>query len=260
MIYPAANVLVGVSAAYDWSLRAHNTGACWGMPLAAGALDASRALLIMAPLALAGALLAAGGVEATVGTLVGFWAVAPVAAAGLGYALVRASGRWSTTLPGRPGARAVVAGLVGVGIVASFAMGANDVANATGPVLMTGLLPIFWAGLLGGVGIAVGVVSWGGRILRAVAFDVVRLDPAMAFGAQLAQATVILVSVGFGYFTSMNQALVGSMIGAGIARGERTVRWATVRGILLGWLLGPLSAVALSGGAVYALATAGLGG
>ena len=50
----------------------------------------------------------------------------------------------------------------------------------------------------------------------------------MATAAQLVQAAVVLAAVAFGFFTSMNQALVGAMAGAGFARGRETVHLATL--------------------------------
>ena len=50
---------------------------------------------------------------------------------------------------------------------------------------------------------------------------------------------MILVAVAFGYFTSMNQALVGAMAGAGLARGRHTVHAKTLTGIVRGWVTGP---------------------
>jgi len=193
---------------------------------------------------------------ATIGVLLAVWAVAPFAAFGLGYGLVRlVDARRGAAAPlAGPLPRGVAFALVAVGAGASFAMGANDVSNASGALVMTGFFGLFTAALLGGVGLAVGVVSWGRPLLKTVAFDIVRLDPAMATVAQLAQAVVILVSVGFGYFTSMNQALVGAMLGAGVARGRETVRRTAVRGILVGWAIGPVSGAALG----YALAWAAL--
>jgi len=297
-------LLVALAIAFAWSIGAHYTGACMGMPYAAGAIRIDRALWLMAPLALVGALVASGRVEATVGhgilgggpigiptavvilavafsltaaynfaalptstiqlftfsvvgvglalgtpvhwstieVLLAVWAAAPFAAFGLGFLCVRIFDRGPATraAPARwTGAIAVT--LVAVGAAASFAMGANDVSNASGPLVMTGLFGLAVAGLIGGIGLALGVVTWGRPLLRRVAFDIVKLDPKMAIGAQLAQATVILVSVAFGQFTSMNQALVGGMLGAGLARGRRRVEWRTVRGILVGWALGPLS-------------------
>ncbi|MGB6443052.1 MAG: inorganic phosphate transporter, partial [Thermoplasmata archaeon] len=189
---------------------------------------------------------------ATIGTLLVLWAVAPFAAFALGYLIVRAGDRLRP--PGaRPSAlaRPVVLGLVGVGAAASFAMGANDVANATGAFVMTDVFGVFLAALVGGLGLAVGVLTWGQPLLRRVAFDLVRLDPRMATSAQLAQATVVFVSVAFGLFTSLNQALVGAMIGTGVARGQSTVLWKTIRSIVTGWAVGPVSGLALG----YALSS-----
>ena len=50
----------------------------------------------------------------------------------------------------------------------------------------------------------------------------------MATAAQLVQAAVVLAAVAFGFFTSMNQALVGAMAGAGFARGRETVHLSTL--------------------------------
>jgi len=287
-----------------------------GMPYAAGAIRPWHALLLMAPLALVGAALASGQVEATVGHgilgggtvalgvalaivvaallltsaynlvtvptstiqilvfsvvgaglaaglpihwrtveyLVLLWATAPFAAFGLGYLFVRVADRYRapTAAHGSLG-RAAVLGLVGVGAAASFAMGANDVSNASGALVMTGLFGILVAGFVGGLGLALGVLTWGRPLLQRVAFDLVELDPRMATAAQLAQSTVILVSVAFGFFTSMNQALVGAMIGAGVARRKSTVLWKAIRSILIGWSVGPVSGIALGYGLVWAL-------
>jgi PiT family inorganic phosphate transporter len=94
----------------------------------------------------------------------------------------------------------------------------------------------------------VGALTWGRRILDRVAFDVVELDLATASAAQGVQALVILLAVAQGFFTSMNQALVAAMAGAGFARGRRTVDRRRLRGILQGWLIGPAAGFALAYG------------
>lgn len=139
--------------------------------------------------------------------------------------------------------------LVLVGVAASFVLGANDVANATGQLVMTHQFSWMVAGLLGGVAMAVGSITWGRRILQTVAFDVVHMDLTMASAAQGVQALVVLLAVTQGLFTSMNQALIGAMAGTGIARGRQTVQTKQVKSILRGWLVGPLSGVLLAGGA-----------
>src|SRR5581483_10830718 len=250
-------VLVALAFSFAWSIGSHYTGACMGMPYALGAISARRALLLMAPLALAGAVVASGKVATTVGlklidatptrlgevvivavafgvtalynririptstiqllvgavvgtavgasvgvhwrtigTLAAIWVAAPVAAACLGYAAGKAF----------EAVTRVGAGLVAVGALASFAMGGNDVALASGALVGPGVLTPRGAGALCGVGLALGVLVTGRGLLDRVAFDIVELDAASATAAQFVQATVILVAVAFGYFTSMNQA------------------------------------------------------
>jgi inorganic phosphate transporter, PiT family len=123
-------------------------------------------------------------------------------------------------------------------------MGANDVSNASGALVGTGTLSPLAAGALGGAAIAVGVLTWGKPLLRRVAFEIVEVDRAMATAAQLVQAGVVLAAVAFGFFTSMNQALVGAMAGAGFARGRETVHLSTLFSILQGWVLGPAGSIA----------------
>ncbi len=148
-------------------------------------------------------------------------------------ALTLAALRWSPAL------------LVAVGVFASFALGANDVSNATGAFILTHLFSLTIAGLLGGVAMAAGALTWGRRILHTVAFDVVKMDLTMASAAQGVQALVVLAAVTQGFFTSMNQALIGAMAGTGFARGRETVQRKQILGILRGWAIGPLSSMTL---------------
>jgi PiT family inorganic phosphate transporter len=102
------------------------------------------------------------------------------------------------------------------------------------------------AGQLCGAALALGVLVTGRGLLDRVAFDIVEVDRPTATAAQLVQAAVILVAVSFGYFTSLNQALVGAMAGAGAARSRQAVRRQTLVGILRGWAVGPPSSFALA--------------
>jgi PiT family inorganic phosphate transporter len=136
--------------------------------------------------------------------------------------------------------------LVCVGMVASFVLGANDVSNATGVFVLTHLFSPWLAGLIGGIAMAIGTLTWGQRILKTVAFDIVKMDLTMASAAQGVQALVVLLAVTQGTFTSMNQALIGAMAGTGLARGRETVQRKQIAAILRGWFIGPLSGVCLA--------------
>jgi inorganic phosphate transporter, PiT family len=293
-------VLVVLAFSFAWSIGSHYTGACMGMPYALGAISARKALLLMAPLALAGAALFSGKVAETVGerllaarpttlgeativavafaltalynrariptstiqllvgsvagvavgasagvhwrtigTLAAIWVLAPPVAAVAGLV----GGRLFR------GVRDVGPGLVVVGCLASFAMGANDVALASGALVGADVLTPHRAGLLCGVAIALGVLVTGRGLLDRVAFDVVEVDRPTATAAQSVQALVVLVAVASGYFTSMNQALVGAMAGAR----PRAVKRRALVGIVRGWAIGPPTAFALALGVALLL-------
>lgn len=175
------------------------------------------------------------------------WAAAPILACGLGYVFTLAIDRAVPSVRGDQSGTGILPGLlVAIGALASLAMGANDVSNATGVFLMTHLFDVLLAGFVGGLGLTLGVLTWGKPLLQTVAFDIVTVDLAMASAAQFVQAFVVLTAVAFGYFTSMNQALIGAMAGAGFARGRHTVQWPTVYGILRGWAFGPVSGLMLA--------------
>lgn len=307
-------VLLLVALAFAWSMGAHYTGACMGMPYATRSISLAGALWTMAPLTLIGAaffshrvlvnighnivvadrlgaapaiaIIAAAFLLTTlftqrriptstiqilvfcvIGTgaalhlairwnmvirLAVLWVLAPFIAFVLGYAFTKLFDRAPAFASGNS-ANAIGRALVVVGGAASLAMGANDVSNATAVFLTTGFSGPLLAGAIGGVGLAVGVLTWGRPLLERVAFDVVKLDMVMATAAQLVQALVVLTAVFFGYFTSMNQALIGAMAGTGLARGRETIDKKVMFGIMRGWIIGPAAGAAL--GYVFGLAT-----
>ncbi|MGH7759787.1 MAG: inorganic phosphate transporter, partial [Candidatus Dormibacteria bacterium] len=59
-------LLILLAVAFAWSMGAHYTGACMGMPRALGVLSARSALLLMAPLCLLGATFASHAAQGTV--------------------------------------------------------------------------------------------------------------------------------------------------------------------------------------------------
>jgi inorganic phosphate transporter, PiT family len=176
------------------------------------------------------------------------WVLAPPAALVLGFSATKALDRLL------PEARLADAGqqvrllprlLVLVGLAASFVLGANDVSNAVGVWTSIHVTSLLLAGFAGGLLMGVGALTWGQRILNRVAFDIVKMDLAMASAAQLVQALVVILAVTQGLFTSMNQALVGAMAGTGLARGRETVQTGTVLGILKGWAISPVTGASL---------------
>jgi inorganic phosphate transporter, PiT family len=299
-------ILVVVALAFSWSMGAHYTGACMGMPYATRSIGLAGALWIMAPLTLIGATFLSHKVLVNVGhnilvadrlaapaaiaiiaaafllttiftqrriptstiqilvfSIIGtgaalglavrwdtvfrlavLWIIAPLIAFVLGYLFTKLFDAIPSFANSEVSSH-IGRALVIVGGAASLTMGANDVSNATAVFLTTGLSGPLLAGLIGGAGLALGVLTWGRPLLERVAFDVVKLDMPMATAAQLVQALVVLTAVFFGYFTSMNQALIGAMAGTGFARGRETIDKKVIFGILRGWIIGPATGAAL---------------
>lgn len=130
----------------------------------------------------------------------------------------------------------------------AFAHGSNDVANAIGPVAavvsvastgevgQSAALPI-WVLLLGGIGIVVGLASFGRHVMTTVGENITHLTPSRGFAAELAAATTIVVASGTGLPISTTHTLVGAILGVGIARGIAAINLAVVRDIFLSWII-----------------------
>lgn len=129
----------------------------------------------------------------------------------------------------------------------AFAHGANDVANAIGPmaaaidILHTGaisaqaIIPT-WVLALGGLGIVVGLATWGWRVIETIGKKITELTPTRGFSAEFGAAATILIASRLGLPISTTHTLVGSVIGVGLARGIEALDLRTTRHIVVSWL------------------------
>jgi PiT family inorganic phosphate transporter len=111
----------------------------------------------------------------------------------------------------------------------SFAHGANDVANAVGPLaavvsaVETGditakvTVPI-WVLVVGAFGISAGLVLFGPKLIRTVGEKITKLDPVRAFAVALSAALTVIVASGFGLPVSSTHIAVGAVFGVGFLR------------------------------------------
>jgi inorganic phosphate transporter, PiT family len=103
--------------------------------------------------------------------------------------------------------------------------------------------------------IAVAVLFAGGAVLgipraaTTLGSQILRAGPREEVTAQLASSFAVLVSAVLGAPVSMTQALSGGLIGTGMLRGRRQVRWQVARQLALAWLM-TLPAAAVVGGAI----------
>jgi PiT family inorganic phosphate transporter len=130
----------------------------------------------------------------------------------------------------------------------AFAHGSNDVANAIGPVAAVvstaasgvvgqkAAIPV-WVLFLGGVGIVIGLATYGRRVIATVGEKITHLTPSRGFAAELAAATTIVVASGTGIPISTTHTLVGAILGVGMARGIASIDLAVVGRIMLSWVI-----------------------
>lgn len=130
----------------------------------------------------------------------------------------------------------------------AFAHGANDVANAIGPlsaavtILKTGHVALqsqipTWALALGGVGIVIGLATWGWRVIETIGKKITELSPTRGFAAEFGAALTIVLASRMGLPISTTHTLVGAVLGVGFARGFGAVNLTTTRDIVISWVV-----------------------
>lgn len=130
----------------------------------------------------------------------------------------------------------------------AFAHGANDVANAIGPlaavmsishthVIMMKVDVPLWILLLGGAGIIFGLATWGYKVIETVGKKITEMTPSRGFSAEFGAATTVLVCSKMGLPISTTHTLVGSVIGVGMARGLASINLRVIRNIVYSWFI-----------------------
>jgi PiT family inorganic phosphate transporter len=129
----------------------------------------------------------------------------------------------------------------------AFAHGSNDVANSIGPLaavihlsrgadFATQATVEPWMLGLGGLGIVIGLATWGYRVMETVGKKITELTPSRGFAAQLAAALTIVLASRLGIPVSTTHILVGSVLGVGMARGIAALDLRVVGSILVSWV------------------------
>ncbi len=124
----------------------------------------------------------------------------------------------------------------------AFSHGANDVANAVGPVAV--IIAFAWKEVdtlyllaFGGIGLAIGITTWGYKVIRTVGGRITALTNTRGFSVDFGAATVVLVASKLGLPISTSHTVVGAVIGVGLARGLDAVDLGVIKNIIYSWLL-----------------------
>jgi PiT family inorganic phosphate transporter len=137
----------------------------------------------------------------------------------------------------------------------ALAHGANDVANAIGPMATIFTInaegtipqevsiPVYLLAI-GGIGIAVGIMTWGYRVIRTLGSKITKLTNTRGFAVDFGAATTVLVASKLGMPISTTHTVVGAIIGVGLARGLEAVDLRIIKKIVASWLITvPIAAI-----------------
>lgn len=133
----------------------------------------------------------------------------------------------------------------------AFAHGANDVANAVGPLaaivgvldtqgtsnIMAQSVVPSWVLLLGAVGIVVGLATYGYKVIATIGKEITELTPSRGFAAELATASTVVGASAIGLPVSTTHTLVGAVLGIGLARGIGALNLGVIGSIFVSWVV-----------------------
>jgi len=152
--------------------------------------------------------------------------------AGLTYMIVKP--RISQKIIGMDGSRESINLLFTIPLIfaaalLSFAHGANDVANAVGPLaavydalsnteVSTKVAIPLWVMVVGGVGISVGLALFGPRLIKTVGSEITELDQMRAFSIMMAASITVVIASQLGLPVSSTHIAVGAIFGVGFLR------------------------------------------
>ncbi len=139
----------------------------------------------------------------------------------------------------------------------ALSQGANDVANAIGPVAaivimmsqMTTENPTsaevpLWLLCMGGLGIAIGIAVLGKNVMATVGEKITKINNTRGFSVDFSAATTLLIASNLGMPISSTHTTVGAVVGVGLARGLGAVDLRVLYKIFTYWILTlPIAAI-----------------
>lgn len=164
-------------------------------------------------------------------------------------------------------------GMIFTAALGGYAIGANNMADVVGVFVdscvfddirignlytLSGTQVLF---LIGAIAVSIGVFTYSQKVIKTVGKNVLKVSPAVGLIVILSQSLVLILFSSEtleNFLVSLNipplpavpvsstQAVIGALVGVGIAKGGKGVKWNIVLKLICGWITSPLMAFILS--------------
>ncbi len=186
-------------------------------------------------------------------TIVECWILCPIMSCIVSYFVYRGLRVWLRRMKSTKLAeRILMWGVLVSAGYAAYSLGANNLGNAIGPIVVLDVVDLILLSVLGSFSMAVGALTFGRGVAETVGKSITKLDLPGAFSAQVSAAFGLHFFSMIGIPVSTSQAIVGSVLGVGLVHGARTVSKRKLIEIVIGWVATPLVSGSVSF-AVYTL-------
>ena len=157
-------------------------------------------------------------------------------------------------------------GLIIIGAFGAYALGANNIANVMGVFVDSSPLHALSIGdiafskaqilfFIGGISIAIGIFTYSHKTIRTIGNNLMHMTPIVALIVVFAQSLVLFLFASQGLEqilqqhnlpalplvpVSSSQAVIGAVMGIGLAKGGHNMRWDILGKVSLGWITTPV--------------------
>lgn len=121
--------------------------------------------------------------------------------------------------------------------VVAFNLGSNDLPTVLGTFTTSQIIYI-----IGAIFLCLGAYLYGNRVSETLSM-ITNLSVSSAFIAQLSGGLAVTIFTALGMPVSTTQAIVGGILGVGLTKGIKTVRWKVLKNIIFWWVVAPIIAL-----------------
>ncbi|MEH7809672.1 inorganic phosphate transporter, partial [Bacillus safensis] len=179
--------------------------------------------------------------------IVAFWIIIPLFAFLFTFAVVKIIRMFPKRKLSKKGTAILSVVLILSGFLEAFSAGMNNVANAVGPLVASGVLSVGQGTLYGGIFVAAGALLLGRRVLETNGKKITRYQTGEGILLSSTGAGLVIVSSIFGLPVPLTQITSSSIIGLGMAKGGPNIfHKHVVKKMLKVWVVSPFLSLSLS--------------